>query len=133
MKHLIFDLIKKNRNLILLVVGLVPIYAIMGCPIRYITGICCPGCGMTRACFALAGFDFGQALYFHPLVIFMPVAVLVCLLRRRIPKKLMTALCIVAIVMLSVVYVIRLSGGSEIVYWDFEKGAIYKLFHIIVN
>ena len=38
-----------------------------GCPIRHITGIPCPGCGMTRACLAALRLDFGEAFRMHPL------------------------------------------------------------------
>lgn len=36
------------------------------CPFKALTGILCPGCGMTRALLALAEFDFVRALRFNP-------------------------------------------------------------------
>ena len=57
----------------------------VGCPIRYVTGIPCPGCGMTRACLALLLGDPGggglpdrvrYAMQFHPLVLIIPPAAL---------------------------------------------------------
>ena len=36
------------------------------CPFNDLTGIPCPGCGMSRAFLALAEFDFVRALNFHP-------------------------------------------------------------------
>lgn len=36
------------------------------CPFNDLTGIPCPGCGMTRAFLALAEFDFVPALRFNP-------------------------------------------------------------------
>lgn len=41
--------------------------AILPCPVHFITGVECPGCGMTRACIALAGGDIRQALHYNPL------------------------------------------------------------------
>ena len=38
------------------------------CPVYWITGIPCPGCGMTRAFFALMHLDFEAAFYWHPAV-----------------------------------------------------------------
>lgn len=38
-----------------------------GCPLRAITGVECPFCGMTRATLALGGGDWGAALALHPL------------------------------------------------------------------
>ncbi len=40
----------------------------IGCPIRYVTGIPCPGCGMSRAAFALLRLDFAEAFVAHPMV-----------------------------------------------------------------
>jgi hypothetical protein len=40
--------------------------AFLPCPVHSITGVECPGCGMTRACIALAGGDIRQALRYNP-------------------------------------------------------------------
>ena len=39
----------------------------IGCPFRIITGIPCPGCGMTRAFTSLFHFDLTRAFLYHPL------------------------------------------------------------------
>lgn len=44
------------------------------CLLNVATGLYCPGCGGTRAMFALARGDFFRALYLHP---FVPYAVIV--------------------------------------------------------
>lgn len=133
MKHFLKRIYENNRSLILPVIFIAPFYLIFGCPIRVLTGFCCPGCGMSRALWYMLQLDFEAAYRLHPLVFFMPVAAVVFLLRHRIPKKVLKILGISAIVLLTVVFIIRLASGSEIVYWDFEKGAIYKLFHRIIN
>ncbi len=38
------------------------------CPFHSVTGIECPGCGMTRACTAVGQGQLGQAWHHHPLV-----------------------------------------------------------------
>ncbi len=38
------------------------------CPIQLVFGIPCPGCGMTRAAFALLRLDFAKAFYWHPMI-----------------------------------------------------------------
>lgn len=40
---------------------------IHACPIRAVTGIPCPGCGISRAWFAAFQLDLRQALRFHPM------------------------------------------------------------------
>lgn len=39
----------------------------VGCPFRFFTGVCCPGCGMTRAYLALLSGDVPAAFAYHPL------------------------------------------------------------------
>ncbi len=133
MKHFLKKTYENNRNLILPLIGIAPFYLIFGCPIRFIAGLCCPGCGMSRALWYLLCLDFEAAYHMHPLVFLLPVAAVVILFRHKIPKKLLIFLGLTALALLAVVFIIRLTSGSEIVYWDFEKGAIYKLFHRITN
>lgn len=40
----------------------------IGCPIRFFTGISCPGCGMSRAVLLLLSGHFQAAFRMHPLV-----------------------------------------------------------------
>ena len=42
-----------------------------GCPIRRITGVPCPGCGVTRATLSLLQLDFAKALRLNPAVFFV--------------------------------------------------------------
>ena len=42
------------------------------CPIRYLTGVPCPFCGMTRAWLSALGGDWAAALRFHPLFLLGP-------------------------------------------------------------
>jgi hypothetical protein len=37
------------------------------CPFKVVTGLPCPGCGMTRAAIALLHGDPGASFYYHPL------------------------------------------------------------------
>lgn len=61
-------------GLFLLAVGLVVLLDI-GCFFRYITGVPCPGCGMTRAHLAVLRLDFQEAFFYHPLW-FLPLPLL---------------------------------------------------------
>lgn len=57
------------------------------CPILYVTGVSCAGCGMSRAWLSLLRLDLAAAFSYHPLFwLPVPTAVLV-LLRRRVPER----------------------------------------------
>ncbi|MCI8650646.1 MAG: DUF2752 domain-containing protein [Anaerotruncus sp.] len=56
------------------------------CPILWTFGVSCPGCGMTRAVFALLRLDFVAAFRLHPLVYVLPFYLLAvgwCLISDR--------------------------------------------------
>jgi len=48
-----------------------------GCPIRHLTGIPCPTCGVTRSLASLVRLDFARALHFHPLSLPICLAILI--------------------------------------------------------
>jgi hypothetical protein len=91
------------------------------CPIALITGIACPGCGMTRAVSHLIQGDMAGALTYHPLVI--PVLVLAgaawgwFLLWRLgragpVPRRWLNTAILASAVALVAVWVVRLSSGT---------------------
>lgn len=48
------------------------------CPFHAVTGVPCPGCGMTRACVAVARGDLAAAWGFHPFALLVvPLAVVI--------------------------------------------------------
>ena len=57
------------------------------CPIKYITGISCAGCGMSRAWIALLHFNIHEAFMYHPLFFLPPVVVIFMLLKSKINIK----------------------------------------------
>lgn len=66
---------KAVKNLSLLMLLLVFCAAVgitVGCPLKRIFGIPCPGCGMTRACLSMLSFNFKEMLFFHPLAPLVP-------------------------------------------------------------
>ena len=54
-----------------------------GCPLQHFTGIPCPGCGMSRALFALLRLDFGAALRWHPMIYVQPPVALYTLFGKK--------------------------------------------------
>ena len=106
-------------------------YLLFGCPIRLLTGICCPGCGMSRAVWALCHLDVAAALHYHPLVFLLPAALIVWIFRKKIPKRAFYILCAVAGAVFLAVYVWRLLSGSDVVYAHPEQGLIGRLFGLL--
>ena len=49
------------------------------CPVEHLTGIPCPGCGMTRGLWSLLRLDFAAAWQYHPAAFALPPAALLCL------------------------------------------------------
>src|SRR5437870_13243152 len=62
------------------------------CPLHEWTGLCCPGCGSTRALHALAHGHLLAALQFNPLILALPLAAM----PARIPARWAWTLVIVA-------------------------------------
>ena len=57
--------------LIIIVISLLGLY---NCPIRYIFGLTCPMCGITRAITSLLNFDIKGSFYYHagwPIVVIL--------------------------------------------------------------
>lgn len=121
---------KRLYNAVVAVAAIALLYAFLsfvgiGCPIKYLTGVSCPGCGMTRAWKSVLYLDFAAAFSYHPLWILPVPGVFLLLFKDRMPKwvyRLMLGLIIVAFL---VVYAIRMaSGDSEIVVFRPSKGLI---------
>lgn len=100
----------------------------IGCPTRFLTGICCPGCGMTRAVMHLCKGDVAGAIHYHPLVFTLPIIVVLFVFKDRINKKVLNIILITIIVLFISVYIIRLlDPNNEVVYADITKSIIYKI------
>jgi len=55
---------------IAVIIGFLVIFVVdIVCPIEFIFGIPCPGCGMSSALYHLFHFDLKTAMFFHPLVL----------------------------------------------------------------
>lgn len=133
MKQKILIKIKDNIFLILAAVPLYYIYRYIGCPFRYLFGFSCAGCGMTRALWAIGDCDFALAFEMNPAIFLLPVAMIVYFLRKKIPEKVMTALCAVGVVIVVTMYFIRLFSDNEVVYINFKTGLVYKIIQSLLN
>lgn len=104
----------------------------IGCPIRFFTGISCPGCGMTRAVLALLRLDFAAAFYYHPLVYVLPIAFLDFLFQKRIPYKFYKILIFTFIGFFVTIYIVRLCDSMDsVVQFQPEQGFVFRAVQYI--
>ncbi len=125
--------LKKHLSLILTIVllyGLLYVIGI-GCPIRFITGISCPGCGMTRAWLSALHLDFKSAFYYHPLFFTVPIIILVILCKNHVNKRVYNIFLIVMIASYVTIYAIRLIQGSDIVAFRPYDNILFRLIRTI--
>ncbi len=129
------DYIKKHKKTIMIYLTVLlfvtVFYLVYNCPFKYFFGICCPGCGMTRATISFFTLDFRKAFYYHPAVFLMPVGIIVFFLRKKIPKKILKILTALLVIILAIIYFYRLFTGSDIVFIDFESSLIFKIISYI--
>ena len=107
-------------------------YVRFGCPIRRLTGVSCPGCGMTRALFALFRGDPADAAYCHPMIFAVPFFIAAAALVRK-NRKAVYALFFTFCGALAAVYAYRLATGCcpDIVFAHPEEGVIYKIIRSV--
>lgn len=130
-----------KKNDIIAILAIVILYIVLavvgiGCPIAYLTGISCAGCGMTRAWLAVLSGDFTMAFYYHPLFwMVIPAAIWILTGRRRNRKVFLTGLWVVGILFFAVYVWRMLFGDGVVVYFHPGQGAIAcfykKIFFLI--
>ena len=101
----------------------------ISCPIKFITGISCAGCGMTRACLSAISFDFAKAFEYHPLWITLPLTAffLIFFKIKKNEKAFDTTILIFAILMLSVYFYRMIFLDGDIVVFSPKAGYIYRM------
>ena len=128
------DFLNILKGLILILVLYYTTTLFTGCPIKYVLGIACPGCGMTRAWFSILRLDFATALYYHPLFFIGPIAIFAILFHQWIDFKKWRYLGILLLVLFVGVYLLRLFlFPNAIVNLDFSEGLIFKILTQILS
>ncbi len=99
------------------------------CPIKYITGISCPGCGMTRAWLSLLlRGDLEAAFHYHPLFWILIPGVPLFLCRHRFSQMTRKTASYMLILLFFAVYAFRMaSPGNTIVVFRPEDGLIGRI------
>lgn len=98
------------------------------CPILFLTGISCAGCGMSRAWMALLRGDPAGAFAFHPLF-WLPVpAAALLLLRGKIPPRTFRRGAGIVCALFLVVYLVRmLAPEDHVVVFQPSQGLIGRV------
>ncbi|MCI9348543.1 MAG: DUF2752 domain-containing protein [Oscillibacter sp.] len=110
--------------------GLLELWGIT-CPIKYLTGVSCPGCGMSRAWLSVLRLDLAGAWEYHPLY-WLPVpGAALFLLRGRLPAALYRWGIGLICGLFLVVYAVRLlTPGNMIVVFRPQEGLFLRLLGI---
>ena len=104
------------------------------CPIKFITGISCAGCGMSRAYISLFKGDISMAFYYHPLFILPPILLFSIVFRNRIGSKLFKTIIVVSALLFVAVYVIRmLDMNNSVVVFEINNGLIFKVINCVTG
>ena len=109
-----------------LVVGAaVLVYKVLGigCPIRFVTGISCPGCGLTSAWLAALHLQFDVAMAYHPLFWLVPFALVVAIAYPHAPSRWPRALLVLMIAALLVLWAVRMVDPCDMLLVTDALGA----------
>jgi len=124
------NLNQKDMEAVLVIIVFYAVMELSGisCPIRFLTGISCAGCGMSRAWLSLLRLDIVAAFHYHPLFLLPILAVGLLMFRPRLNQHLfrvgMHMICGAFII----VYFIRLfSPGDVIVTFEPLQGVISQV------
>lgn len=127
-------IIKDRLLLMLYLAGIYLLLSLLGigCPLKFITGIPCPGCGMTRAYYSLLRLDIHQAFHYHPLFILAPPMVLLFLFDFYIKPRLLKMSWIFILILFISIYLFRLFiSHSDVVEIDISSSIMIKLYQLI--
>lgn len=100
------------------------------CPIKFLFGVSCPGCGMSRATLHALRLDFLTAFAYHPMWITLPLFGFFLPFFYFKRKKLLFRATLVLFAALMIgVYLYRMIGGisQHVVAFDPQNGAIARL------
>ncbi len=103
------------------------------CPIDWLFGVPCPGCGMSRALLCALRLDFAGAFHYHPLFWIVPPAVLYFAHRSawHLPGGRRTCTVLIALLAAAFigVYLYRLLWQPDAaIGLHLTDGALYRLF-----
>lgn len=105
----------------------------IGCPIRFFTGISCPGCGMSRAVLFLLSGHFDAAFHMHPLVFVVIPAGLWLFFgpeRRPFLRRIKKGLIVLLVILFVAVYFYRIFRHDPLLSIDPSRGRVLQWFYL---
>ena len=104
-------------------------YHLLGCPIRLVFGIPCPGCGMTRAWLLAIRLRFAGAFNMHPLFLLAPPLILLAFSsRRRRAGEVGLTVIIVAFLITYVVRMVYMFPDTDPMLFN-PNGIVQRVFN----
>lgn len=131
------DMRKKFREFTLFILAMIVFYSFLfflgvTCPIKALTGISCPGCGMTRAWISLLRLNPRRAFYYHPLFP-LPAFVLMAYLYPNIVSYKSKKIGLGIIIgLFFIVYIWRMADpNNTIVVFRPDQSLLYQAYQIL--
>lgn len=124
---------------LLAVAGLFLVYALLGrmgitCPILFLSGVSCAGCGMTRAWISLLMGDLAAAVSYHPLFWVPPLGVVLWLFESYLPRRTVAVLIWVGCALFFLVYLLRMADPNDaVVVFHPEEGWIARTLRAVLS
>lgn len=104
------------------------------CPIKYLTGISCAGCGMSRAWLSLLHGNLRLAFHYHPLFLLVIPMIIFFLLKDRFSSKVKKLLITFFACIFLITYFIRLIFlPNDIICARPSDGIIAKIIFLCTN
>jgi len=125
---------KNNTYIIILILAIITLsfLGIYKCPIKYLFGIPCPTCGMTRAFYSIFSLDIKKAFYYHALWPIVIIGIIVFILYKfkiiKLKQKDIDLLIYLLIFLLLFYYIYRHITHSPIVKINIQNSLILKKF-----
>lgn len=127
---------KELWNMLLAVVAVIAVYGVfhavgIGCPIKFVTGISCMGCGMTRAWLSVLRLDIKGAFHYHP-AFWVPPLFIIFLYLKHTKKlknnKLYIYFIFTSIMIFVIIYFVRLIWQNDnIVVFQPQNNILSKI------
>lgn len=104
------------------------------CPIKFVTGISCAGCGMTRAWISALRLDFARAFYYHPIFPLGPLIPFIMVFKKYLNVKVFKAIELTLIISFATVYIYRLVFSDHVVVaFDPLNNVAFRIIRFIKN